>query len=186
MHRNKIASDIKNKNKKLVNIVQIPSAPGEYTLQKNVELNGKIYSYIQNFTFLTQSEQEELKDEKWFQVGLPREISLQILLQLPAGSFLVRQSETYPDCFALSMKAPSRKDDPKLSHFLIEKSSNGYRFRGFTREFLSIKSLITHHSILQGPLPAPLILSKSLNRLLKEAENEREVKSSTTSCFCKN
>lgn len=182
MQRNKTASDIKNK--KFVNIVQIPSAPGEYTLQKNVELNGKIYSYIQNCTFLAQTEQDELKEEPWFQVGLPREISLQILLQLPAGSFLVRQSETYQNCFALSMRAPSRNDDPKLAHYLIEKSSKGYRFRGFTREFPSIKSLIIHHSILQGPLPVPLILTKSLNRLLKEAEIKNEVKS-TTSCFCK-
>lgn len=186
MQRNK-AANIEIKNKKLVNIVQIPSAPGEYTLQKNVEFNGKIYSYIQNFTFLTQKEQEELKEEPWFQVGLPREISLQILLQLPVGSFLVRQSETYTNCFALSMRAPSRLEDPKLAHYLIEKSSNGYRFRGYTsREFQSIKSLIVHHSILQGPLPAPLILCKSLNRLLKESTESENERKSTTSCFGKN
>lgn len=173
------------KNKKLVNIVQIPSAPGEYTLQKNVELNGKIYSYVQNFTFLTQKEQEELRAEPWFQVGLPREISLEILLQSPPGSFLVRQSETYNNCFALSMRSPSRADDPKLSHYLIEKSPNGYKFRGFAREFPTIKSLVIHHSILKGPLPCPLLLNKSLNHLFEEAsESENEMKP-TTSCFCK-
>lgn len=184
MHRNKSV----NIEKKLVNIVQVPSAPSEYTLQKNVELNGKIYSYIQNFEFLTQREQEELKEESWWQVGLPREISLEILLQLSPGSFLIRQSETYPNCFALSMRAPSRIDDPRLAHYLIEKSSNGYRFRGFTREFPTIKSLVVHHSILPGPLPIPLVINKSLNRLLKESSenyNECDVKT-TTSCFCKN
>lgn len=179
MHRNKNAS---GKNKKLVNIVQIPSAPGEYTLQKNVELNGKIYSYVQNFTFLTQVEQEELRAEKWFQVGLPREISLEILLQSPPGTFLVRQSETYLNCFALSMRSPSRADDPKLSHYLIEKSPNGYKFRGFVREFPTIKSLVIHHSILKGPLPCPLLLNNSLNHLLDESDSEMK---STTSCFCK-
>lgn len=182
MQRNR-KSEKGKKSKKLVNIVQIPSAPGEYTLQKNVELNGKIYSYVQNFTYLTEQEQDELKEEPWFQVGLPREISLEILLQSPPGTFLVRQSETYPDCYALSLRAPSRKDDPKLSHYIIERTEDGYRFRGFTREFPTVKSLIIHHSILKGPLPVPLVLSKSLNRLLlKHSENEKESKA--TSCFC--
>ena len=182
MHRNRSENTIKH-------VVQKPSAPSEYTLQKNVEFNGKIYSYVQNLNLLSQKEQEELRDCAWFQAGLPREVSLEILLQLKPGSFLVRQSETV-NAFALSMRLPSINGVPKLAHYLIEKSENGYRFKGFSREFPSIKTLVVHHSILRGHLPVPLLLSRAqdfvIQNLIVEESSESDTElEKTSSCFCK-
>jgi tensin len=144
---------------------------------------------------MTQKEQEELKDEAWFQAGMSRQISLEILLQLQPGSFLVRQSETAKNCYALSMRIPASYDMPKLAHYLIEKSRNGYRFKGFTKEFPSIKSLVVHHSIIKGHLAVPLNLTRPQDFAIQnivydegQAESESDVEESakTTSCFCKN
>lgn len=51
-------------------------------------------------------EQNELKGAAWFQAGIPREISLEVLSRQSPGAFLVRQSRTKPGCFALSLRVP--------------------------------------------------------------------------------
>lgn len=51
-------------------------------------------------------EQNELKGAAWFQAGIPREISLEVLSRQCPGAFLVRQSRTKPGCFALSLRVP--------------------------------------------------------------------------------
>lgn len=182
MHRNRSESTIKH--------VVRPSAPSEYTLQKNVEFNGKIYSYVQNLNLLSQKEQDELRDCAWFQAGLPRQIALDILIKLQPGSFLVRKSETTINAFALSLRLPNVNNLPNLAHYLIEKSENGYRFTGFSREFPSIKSLVVHHSILRGHLPVPLLLSRAqdfvIQNLIVDESSESDTElEKTSSCFCK-
>lgn len=184
---------------KMVKLAQRPSAPTEYTLTKNFpaenyrnfEFNGKLYSSVwpQKIDLLTEKEQGELKSASWFQAGLPREISLEILLQQPPGCFLVRQSESHSKCFALSMRvAPI--DPPKLAHYLIEKSRRGYRFKGFMKDFSSLNSLVVHHSVLKEQLPTPLILPRVQDVLIhnltvEDSEgNESEAeKTPTTLCF---
>jgi hypothetical protein len=202
MHRKQTADRIN-----LLKMVPVPSAPSDYTLQKNVVFNGKIYSYIQNFNLLTDAEHEELKNENWFKPGLPRDISLEILLQMHPGSFLVRQSESLKGCFALSLRAPNQNDLPKLCHYLIEKSIDGYRFKGYHKDFPTLKSLVVHHSIIRGHLPVTLLLTRAQDFAIRsliveqiparddiECENDenededdddddKSVK--TTSCFCK-
>lgn len=150
-------------------LVQRPSAPSEYTLTKNspsenyrnFECNGKLYSSVWplNIDLLSLSEQDELKDAPWFQVGLPREVSLEILLQQPPGAFLMRLSESHRKCFALSLRV-APLDPPKLAHYLIEKSHRGFRFKGNIKEFASLKSLVIHHSVLKEHLPIPLDLPR--------------------------
>lgn len=61
-------------------------------------------------------EQTELKNEPWFQIGVPREISLEVLRRKNPGEFLVRESSTKPGCFALSLRAPPPA--PKVVHYL--------------------------------------------------------------------
>lgn len=63
-------------------------------------------------------EQTELKNEPWFQIGVPREISLEVLRRKNPGEFLVRESSTKPGCFALSLRAPPPA--PKVVHYLGE------------------------------------------------------------------
>ncbi|KFB38286.1 AGAP006893-PA-like protein [Anopheles sinensis] len=61
---------------------------------------------------LSLKEQHELKGAPWFQAGIPREISLEVLSRQNPGAFLVRQSTTKPGCFALSLRVPTA-GDPK-------------------------------------------------------------------------
>lgn len=72
-------------------------------------------------------EQTELKDAPWFQIGVPREISLEVLRRKNPGEFMVRESTTKPGCFALSLRAPPPA--PKVVHYLILKTSRGYKIK---------------------------------------------------------
>ncbi|CAD7082326.1 unnamed protein product [Hermetia illucens] len=107
---------------------------------------------------LSPSEQHELKGAAWFQAGIPREISLEVLSRQSPGAFLVRQSSTKPGCFALSLRVPPPA--PKVAHYLILKTPRGYKIKGFTKEFSSLRALITHHSVMPELLPVPLSLPR--------------------------
>lgn len=72
-------------------------------------------------------EQNELKGAAWFQAGIPREISLEVLSRQNPGAFLVRQSSTKPGCFALSLRVPPPA--PKVAHYLILRTSRGYKIK---------------------------------------------------------
>lgn len=183
-----------------------PSAPCEYTLARNYQLenyktfsrNGRLYATYSAdiFDLLSEVEQKELEKERWFQVGLPREMSLQILLQQPIGHFLIRQSETHKKFFALSIRAPPL-NPPRLSHYLIQKSSRGtFQFKGYTKEFTTLKALVTHHTLLQEHLPSPLVIPSRdfllpLDSCYYEGESKRngnrndvrDKSPSTTLCF---
>lgn len=127
-------------------------------------------------------EQNELKGAAWFQAGIPREISLEVLSRQSPGAFLVRQSSTKPGCFALSLRVPPPA--PKVAHYLILRTSRGYKIKvsfqnlnqttpfsiefffslkGFTKEFPSLRALITHHSVMPERLPIPLSLPRPQN-----------------------
>lgn len=79
-------------------------------------------------------EQHELRDEPWFQNGVPREISLEVLQRKNPGDFLVRESTTKPGCFALSLRAPPPA--PKVVHYLILRTPRGYKIKVIS--FISI------------------------------------------------
>lgn len=76
---------------------------------------------------LSLSEQNELKGAAWFQAGIPREISLEVLSRQSPGAFLVRQSSTKPGCFALSLRVPPPA--PKVAHYLIMRTIRGYKIK---------------------------------------------------------
>ncbi|KAG5677947.1 hypothetical protein PVAND_007660 [Polypedilum vanderplanki] len=105
-------------------------------------------------------EQNDLKNCSWFQAGLPREISLEILTRQNPGAFLVRQSESKMGCFALSLRVPPPAP-AKVAHYLILRTQRGgYKIKGFTKEFSSLRALITHHSVMKELLPIPLNLPR--------------------------
>lgn len=197
MHRSQTICD-RSTEIKLVKPVQRPSAPEDYTLSesflsenyRNFEFNGRLYSSVwpRNNDLLSEQELDELKEAPWFQAGLPRKISLDILLQQPPGSFLVRQSESHKKCFVLSLRVPPL-EPPKLAHYLIEKPRRGFIIKGFSKEFSSIKSLIVHHSVLKEQLPTPLLLPRPQHLMIRnlihkealEGENDK-LESPTTKC----
>lgn len=76
---------------------------------------------------LTLAEQSELKKAPWYQAGIPREISLEVLSRQNPGAFLVRQSSSKPGCFALSLRVPPPA--PKVAHYLIMRTPRGYKIK---------------------------------------------------------
>lgn len=77
---------------------------------------------------LTLTEQTDLKGAPWFQAGLPREISLEILSRQSPGAFLVRQSESKMGCFALSLRVPP-PSPCKVAHYLILRTPRGFKIK---------------------------------------------------------
>lgn len=73
------------------------------------------------------SEQQDLKDASWFQAGIPRDISLEVLSKQSPGAFIVRNSNSKPGCFVLSLRVSPPL--PKVAHYLILRTSRGYKIK---------------------------------------------------------
>lgn len=69
----------------------------------------------------------ELKEASWFHTGLPRELSLEVLAQQIPGDFIVRRSNNKNGSFSLSVRVPGTS--PKIAHYLIVKTSKGYKIK---------------------------------------------------------
>ncbi|KAL1428711.1 hypothetical protein MTO96_003053 [Rhipicephalus appendiculatus] len=121
---------------------------------------------------LNVNEEEELREAPWYQAGIPREIALEVLSQEPIGSFLVRQSSTKPGCFALSLRVPRSIQPSGIAHYLIMHTNRGYKIKGFTKEFTTLTSLITHHSVMPELLPCPLSLYRYNSTFRKHGSAE--------------
>ncbi|KAJ9583581.1 hypothetical protein L9F63_022077, partial [Diploptera punctata] len=106
------------------------------------------------------TEEGELRAAPWFQAGIPREITLEVLGQEPVGAFMVRESTSKPGCYALSLRVPRDFQPSGIAHYLIMRTNKGYKIKGFTKEFSTLTALITHHSVMPELLPCPLSLSR--------------------------
>lgn len=92
-----------------------------------------------------------------------------MLRDQPAGTFVVRDSNSFPGAFGLALKVsqvPSNvqpkpgQSDELIRHFLIEPTSRGVRLKGCPSEpvFSSLSALIYQHSVTPLALPCRLIL----------------------------
>lgn len=75
---------------------------------------------------LSFQEQHDLLGAPWFQAGLPREISDELLSRQMPGSFLVRQSESKIGCFALSLRVPP---PAFVAHYLIMRTKSRFKIK---------------------------------------------------------
>ncbi|XP_075210888.1 EGFR adapter protein-like isoform X2 [Lycorma delicatula] len=117
-------------------------------------------------------EEGELRTAPWFQAGIPREITLEVLGQEPVGAFMVRESTSKPGCFALSLRVPREFQPLGIAHYLILRTNKGYKIKGFTKEFSTLTALITHHSVMPELLPCPLSLSRYNPSFAKSDSNK--------------
>lgn len=117
-------------------------------------------------------EEGELRAAPWFQAGIPREITLEVLGQEPVGAFMVRESTSKPGCFALSLRVPREFQPLGIAHYLIIRTNKGYKIKGFTKEFSTLTALITHHSVMPELLPCPLSLSRYNPSFVKSDSNK--------------
>jgi len=93
-----------------------------------------------------------------------REAVCDALQQADYGAFILRNSTTQRDCYALSLKVPKFTHDSNIVHYLIEKTiannSPSYRIKGTAKQFPTLLSLLTHHSVMPEILPITLNLNE--------------------------
>lgn len=105
----------------------------------------------------------------WYKPSISREEAITMLRDQPPGTFVVRDSNSFPGAFGLALRVatvPSNLhnkfsgSDELIRHFLIEPTSKGVRLKGCPNEpvFSSLSALIYQHSITQIALPCRLIL----------------------------
>lgn len=136
------------------------------TLVLNREHTASVIGTIQS-DLEQEREYQRLLGECWYHEDLPRSLSLQLLMDKLPGSFLVRKSTTQPDCYALSLRIPPGTG-PRIAHYLIVRTAtDGYKIKGFQKEFSSLRALIVHHSVMPEALPVPLTVPRPVNLVVK-------------------
>lgn len=101
---------------------------------------------------------EDLRSTPWYQSGLLSDISLELLEHQSTGSFLVHKNESKSKSYILSVRIPN--GEAKVAHYLIQRSSKGYKIKGSTKLFATVTSLVTHHSVMCENLPVTLSLPR--------------------------
>ncbi|XP_053386052.1 tensin-3-like isoform X4 [Mercenaria mercenaria] len=107
----------------------------------------------------------------WYKPSISREEAIMMLKDKAPGTFVVRDSNSFPGAFGLALKVAQlppnvqtkSTGDPMadlVRHFLIEPTSKGVRLRGCSNEpvFGSLASLVYQHSITPLALPCKLVL----------------------------
>lgn len=81
--------------------------------------------------------------------------AISALQQLEEGSFIVRDSNSFPGAFGLAVRAAGG-----VRHFLVEPTARGVRLRGCPDEpvFGSLSALVYQHTVTPLALPVPLRL----------------------------
>ena len=106
----------------------------------------------------------------WYKPNISREEAIKLLEPRAPGTFVVRDSNSFPGAFGLALKvatppAPSQTKSGEASnelvrHFLIEPTSKGVKLKGYNNEpvFASLSALVYQHTLTQLALPARLVL----------------------------
>ena len=106
----------------------------------------------------------------WYRPAITREEAISVLRSQPPGTFIVRDSNSFPGAFGLAVKVATppqnsgrNGSDPQselVRHFLIEPTSKGVKLKGYPNEpvFASLSALIYQHTITGLALPTKLVL----------------------------
>lgn len=110
----------------------------------------------------------------WYKPHISREEAINFLKDREPGTFIVRDSNSFPGAFGLALKVAhvppnvtTKPGDPigseLVRHFLIETTPKGVKLRGCSNEpvFGSLASLVYQHSITPLALPCKLKLPES-------------------------
>ncbi|XP_068904129.1 tensin-1 isoform X9 [Tenebrio molitor] len=105
----------------------------------------------------------------WYKPTISREEAINMLRDQPPGTFVVRDSNSFPGAFGMALKVstiPTNlqskpiQGDELIRHFLIEPTSRGVKLKGCPSEpvFSSLSALVYQHSVTPLALPCRLIL----------------------------
>ncbi|GBL99826.1 Tensin-1 [Araneus ventricosus] len=107
----------------------------------------------------------------WYKPNISREEAINILKDKVPGTFIIRDSNSFPGAYGLALKVATpppnvpinKSGDPSnelVRHFLIETTSKGVRLKGCQNEptFGSLSALVYQHSITPLALPCRLVL----------------------------
>nr|XP_056709381.1 tyrosine-protein kinase Blk [Euleptes europaea] len=91
---------------------------------------------------------DSLEQEKWFFQGLSRKESERLLMAPgnAVGSFLIRESETNPDAFSLSVRDNSSSQGDVVKHYKIRKLDKGGYYICPRITFPSVQALVKHYT----------------------------------------
>jgi len=103
---------------------------------------------------------EEIKNAPWFKEDMSRDTALETLRGDPEGSFVVRSSGSRSGRLALSVRVPTHFNPSGMVHYLIVRAPKGFRIKGCYKQFISLSSLLIHHSVMPEMLPCPLALTR--------------------------
>lgn len=92
----------------------------------------------------------ESVNEPWYQPNMPRDSVQAFLCEQEIGAFIIRLSNSCKSCYALSIRVPYFANANGIAHYLIIRSTRGYKLKGVEKEFKTLKSLVTHYSVMQG------------------------------------
>ncbi|XP_025831840.1 tensin-like [Agrilus planipennis] len=118
----------------------------------------------------------------WYKSTISRDQAINMLRDQPPGTFVVRDSNSFPGAFGLALKVAtlpsnvqtkSPNTDEYVRHFLIEPTSRGVRLKGCANEpvFSSLSALIYQHSVTQMALPCRLVLPEGDIKPMEIATN---------------
>ncbi|XP_053621802.1 tensin-1 isoform X1 [Plodia interpunctella] len=93
----------------------------------------------------------------WYKPNISRDDAVAALQPLEEGSFIVRDSNSFPGAFGLAVRAGAAGG---VRHFLVEPAARGVRLRGCPDEpvFTSLSALVYQHTVTPLALPVPLKL----------------------------
>ncbi|XP_053120811.1 tensin-4 [Hemicordylus capensis] len=100
----------------------------------------------------------------WFKPSITRDQAVQLLMDEPHGTFIMRDSTSYRGSFGLAMKVFSNKAGEDggdlIRHFLIESSAKGVHLKGADEEpyFGSLSAFVYQHTIMSLALPCKLVI----------------------------
>ncbi|XP_078621922.1 tensin-3-like isoform X49 [Branchiostoma floridae x Branchiostoma japonicum] len=111
----------------------------------------------------------------WYKPNISRDEAIAMLKDKAPGTFIVRDSHSFPGAFGLALKVATpppavlqqgRKGDMSnelVRHFLIEPTSRGVKLKGCANEpvFGSLSALVYQHSITPLALPCKLLLPET-------------------------